>query len=70
MSDGTAAPSTELVHLLGHAAGIEIAPESEPVLASLLARYIEAIRAIPLKEMLEVDPGLEFDPSWEDAPDA
>lgn len=66
MSENDPESGTEFVRLLGSAAGIDIAPESEPVLASLLSQYTDAIRAIPLKEMLDVDPGIIFDPSWDD----
>lgn len=53
------------IPFLAGLAGLDIPADNHGALEHSLEQYLVALRKIPLKDMLEVDPGLTFDPSWE-----
>ena len=54
----------DVIRVLAQVAGLEVARESEPVLAELLLQQIESVRAVPLRDLTEIDLELDFDPGW------
>jgi hypothetical protein len=63
-------PSTAgAIPVLAGLAGLDISADNHGALERSLEQYLIALRKIPLKDMLEVDPGLTFDPSWQQSDD-